>query len=125
MITSKELKYVDSWAREIPMPGYDYSMDVLNQIEECYNIYNQKYKDKEYSFIFSDSEEIDFQINYKNLCHMMGIDYDNIKGDYFDRYRENVFGTAANDFGSYKLVELILENKEKIATLDNDIRNKA
>ena len=46
--------------------------------------------DKEYNIIFSNSGEIDFQILSKNLCHLLGIDFQNIKGEYFEEYRKNV-----------------------------------
>ena len=125
MISSKELKYVDSWARNIPMPGYEYSMDVLKEIERCYNLFQEKYKDKEYSMIFSNSDEIELEILSKNLCHLLGIDYKNIRDPYFDYYREKVFGTSTSDFTSYDLVEMILKNMEKVAQMDNDNSNKA
>ena len=120
MISTKELRYVDQWANRIPMPGIEYSLNVLKEIKKCYDLYNEKYKDKEYSIIFSNSEEIDFEILSKNLCHMLGIDYNNIKSEYFNNYRESVFGTSADDFNSYTLLELIIENMDKIAELDND-----
>lgn len=125
MVSSKELRYVDSWANKTPMPGIEYSLRVLDDVERCYKLYNEKYKDKEYSIIFSDSEEIDFEILSKNLCHMMGIDYSNIKGEYFDSYRQQAFGTSSTDISSYDLLELIIENKEKVAELDNDQNNPA
>ena len=42
------------------------------------------------NFIFSNGEEITFEILSKNLCHMLGIDYSNIKSSYFDKYRKDV-----------------------------------
>lgn len=125
MITSKELRYVTAWANKTPMPGIEYSLNVLKNIKECYDIYNEKYKDKEYSMIFSNGEELDFEILSKNLCHMMGIDFKNIKSDYFMDYRRDVFGTSASDMSSYELLELIIENMEKVAEFDNDPNNKA
>ena len=125
MITSKELKYVDNWASKIPMPGEEYSKAVLEEIKKCYELYKEKYLGKEYSMIFSNSQEIDFEIKSKNLCHMMGIDFNNIRGTYFDEYRKNVFNTETTDFSSYDLLEMILENADKVATVDNDINNKA
>ena len=124
MISKKELQYVDLWATKIPMPGYDYSMDILEKIEQCYNLYKNKYKDKEYSILFSNGEEIEFEIQAKNLCHMMGIDYKNITGEYFNNYRSKVFNTAEK-LSSYELLECILENKEKVAMEDNNPRNQA
>ena len=121
MVSSRELRYVNSWASKIPMPGVEYSSEVMNSIRECYEIYNKKYKDKQYSIIFSNGEEIDFEIMTKNLCHMLGIDYDNIKGDYFDIYRQEVFGINSDiNFSSYDLLEMILEKADKIVEMDND-----
>ena len=125
MITSKELKYVNSWANKIPMPGVEYSKQVLEEIKKCYELYNEKYKDKQYSMIFSNSEEIEFEILTKNFCHMMGIDFSNIRKEYFDQYRQNVFNTSYSDFTSYELVEMIIENMDKVAEYDNDVNNKA
>ena len=124
MITSKELQYVDNWASKIPMPGYDYSIKVLNELKECVNRFNSKYREKEYNINLSNGEEITFQILDKNLCHMLGIDYNNIKGEYFENYRSTVLGTNCQNLSSYELLELILENAEKVAEYDNDRRYK-
>ena len=124
MITSKELQYVDAWASKVPMPGYDYSIKVLNDLKDCFNKFNEKYRNKEYNIIFSNGEEIKFEILDKNLCHMLGIDFSNIRGDYFDNYRLNVLGTNSQNLSSYELLQLILENAEKVAIYDNDSRYK-
>ena len=125
MISRAELKYVDSWANKIPMPGEEHSLKVLNEIKRCYEIFKSKYQDKEYNFIFSNGEEINLVILSKNLCHMLGIDYQNIKGDYFNVYRREVFNTDASDMTSLQLLELIIENMERVAEEDNNPRNKA
>lgn len=124
MITSKELQYVDSWATKIPMPGYEYSIKVLNELKKCVNQFNAKYRDKEYNIIFSNGEEIRFQILDKNLCHMLGIDYNNIRGEYFDNYRSTVLGTSCQNISSYNLLELILEHAEEVARYDNDLSHR-
>ena len=41
IITAKELQYVDLWASKIPMPGIEYSSNVMKEIEECYHIYKK------------------------------------------------------------------------------------
>ena len=56
MITSKDLKYANEKIEKIPIPGVEYSTEILELISECHNIYKNKYKDKEYSMIFSDYE---------------------------------------------------------------------
>lgn len=121
MITSKELQYVNSWAQKTPMPGVEYSAKVMKEMKTCYELFNKLYKNKEYNFIFSNGEEIGFEILSKNLCHMLGVDYKNIKSEYFGEYRKRVFGTENSDFTSYELVELLLENGDKIIENDNDI----
>jgi len=120
MITSKELQYVDSWANKIPMPGVEYSKEVLEEIKKCYEIFKQKYQDKEYNIIFSNQEEIKMQILDKNLCHMLGIDYSNIKGPFFKGARKKLFNVNTDNFTSFDLLEMILENADKIAENDND-----
>lgn len=125
MITTKELQYVELWANKIPMPGVEYSLEIMKEIEACYKLYNNYYKDKEYNFLFSNGEEIVFEILPKNLCHMLGIDYNNIKGDFFSRYREEVFGINTTDFSSYDLLEMLIEHKEKVVEYDNCIKNRA
>lgn len=122
MITSKELNYVELWPSRIPMPGEEYSRQVIEQMKKCYEIYKQKYKDKEYSLIFSNGEEINFEILASNLCHMLGIDYKNLTGDYFSEYRKDVLGITSQ-VSSFELLELILEHADRIIELDNDSSN--
>ena len=124
MITAKELQYVDLWPTKIPMPGEEYSNQVIEELKECYERYKQKYQNKEYNLIFSNGEEIDFEIMSFNLCHMLGIDYQNLKGDYFNEYRNEVLNIQTQNFTSFELLEAILENSEKVVEKDNNIKNK-
>lgn len=124
MITSKELDYVDQWASRIPMPGEKYSKQVVKQMKECYEIYKQKYQNKEYSLIFSNGEEINFEILAANLCHMLGVDYKNIKGEYFNEYRKKILNIKTPNYTSFELLEAILEHADEIIKLDNDPENK-
>lgn len=119
MITSKELQYVDTRANRIPMPGYDYSMKVFEELKDCYESFKLKYYNKEYNMIFSNGEELKLEILDKNLCHMLGIDFSNIRGEYFNNYRKNILGVESNDFTSYELLEILLENADKVAKYDN------
>lgn len=123
-ITNKELQFVDLWASKIPMPGEEYSMSVMDDIRECYNTYKIKYQNKEYTLIFSNGEEINFEIMAGNLCHMLGIDYKNIKDAYFDEYRLDVLKLTNTNFSSFDLLEAILEHAERIVEIDNDEKNK-
>ena len=121
MITSKELQYVTNNADNIPMPGEDYSLRVLENVKKCYETFNEIYNNKEFNFIFSNGEEILLKIFNYNLPHMLGIDYNDIKGNSFYEARKNVFNTESIDFKANDLLEMIIDNMEKIAENDNDI----
>ena len=120
LITQKEMQYVDAWANRIPMPGLEYSRLVMEDMKKCYQKYVEKCQNKEYTFLFSNGEEINFEILSANLCHMLGIDYSNIKSDYFLDYRSSVLKMDTQNFSSFELLETILEHSEKIIELDND-----
>ena len=55
---------------------------------------------------------------------MLGIDYNNIKQDCFDNYRKNVLGTITSDFTSFDLLEMLIDNQDKVIEHDNNIKNK-
>lgn len=123
MISSKELKYVGQNASKVPMPGVEYSLGVLKEMKRCYELFNEKYKGKEYSMLFSNAQELDFEILSKNLCHMLGVDFNILKGDSYANFRSEALKTNTNDMNSYSLLELILENMESVAMYDNDPNN--
>lgn len=125
MITLKEMQYVGTWASKIPMPGEEYCYSVIKQLEECYDLFTKLYKNKEFNILFSNGEEIDFTILDINLAHMLGIDCKNIRSEFFDEARNRIFGTYSTDFNNYRLLELILENSDKIIQNDNDSRIRA
>ena len=125
MITHKEMQYIEVWANKIPMPGLEYSKTVMDDMKKCYEKYKEKYMNKDYTFIFSNGEEINFAILNINLCHLFGVDYNNIKGEYFDSYRRDVLNLETTSFSSFDLFETILEYSDKIIELDNDPNNKA
>lgn len=52
------------------------------------------------------------------------IDYQNIKKECFDFYRQVAFGTVNNDFTSYDLLLMIMENIDRVADFDNDPDNR-
>ena len=120
LITQKELQYIELWATKIPMPGIEYSQSVMNDIKLCYEKYKEKYQNKEYTFIFSNGEEINFEILPANLCHMLGIDYSNIRGEYFNDYRKDILNMESYNFSSFDLLETILEYSDKVVQMDND-----
>lgn len=124
MITSKELKYVANNAIQIPMPGEEYSKQVIENIKECYELYKNKFRKQEHYIMFSNGEEIILEIDDTSICHMLGIDFKTIKSESYKKYRKQVLNINTNTFNSYNLLEAILENSDKIIEQDNDINSE-
>ena len=124
MISSKELKYVGNFAIQIPMPGEEYSKQVMERIKKCVELYEKKLKRKEYTIMFSNNEEISLEIQEIGLCHMLGIDYKAIKSDLYKKYRKQVLNMNTTNFDSYDVLNAILENSDKVVELDNDKQNE-
>ena len=93
MISSKELKYVGNFAIQIPMPGEEYSKQVMERIKKCVELYEKKLKRIEYTIMFSNNEEISLEIQEIGLCHMLGIDYKAIKSDLYKKYRKKAYNS--------------------------------
>ena len=120
MITLKELENVSKYPRFSPFPGEDYAKETLEKMKEQLMLYEKYFKGKEYSIIFSDGEEIDFQILEKNICHMLGIDYANFfEGDYYKEFLNNVLGIT-NKPTSYELAKVLLDAKDDVIKYDKD-----
>lgn len=123
MISKKELDYVDVWESKLPYPGMDYSEQAMNDLVECLQLFQTDYLNRIYNVTFSNNEEIEFQILERNICHMLGINYKNLMGEYFDDYRKSILRLSPSlSYTSYDLVNTIAENKDKI--LERDERNK-
>lgn len=119
MISKKELSYVNAWPNRTPYPGDEYASEVLGQLKECLELFEQEYLNQVYNVSFTNNEEIEFQILDKNLCHILGVDYKNLIGDYFDDYRESVLNIKPGMiFGSYDLLNIIVSNLEKVFKYD-------
>lgn len=75
MVSKRELEYANQPARYVPFPGLNYAYTAAEMLTKAYETYQKNYQNKKYSFIFSNGEEIDFQIFEKNLAHLFGLDY--------------------------------------------------
>ncbi len=124
MISSKELRYVGNFAIQIPMPGEEYSKQVIEKLKKCVELYEKNIKRKEYTIMLSDREEITLEIPEVCLCHMLGIDYKAIKSDLYKKYRKQVLNMNTTNFDSYDLLKAILENSDKVVELDNNKQNE-
>ncbi len=121
MITLKELEYVTSRANKVPYPGIAYSENAASKMITAVHFYEQYYKDKEYEIILSDGKQFSFEIMPKNVCHMLGIDFKSLSGDYYKDFRSNVLGVDEVR-GAYDLLKLLIDNME--AVLKYDFENK-
>lgn len=75
MLTKKELEYVNTPTGDAPFPGLAYATCVAEQLLEAFELYKSGYQNKEYDVIMSNGETLSLEIQNKNLCHMLGIDY--------------------------------------------------
>lgn len=111
MITRKELGYVNTWANKVPYPGMDYCEEVVDKLKVSFNLYQEEYSNKKYNISFSNNEEIEFQILDKNICHMLGIDFKNLSGDYFKNFRKEILHfDPEKGITSYELLKLLIDN---------------
>lgn len=106
MITLNELKYVNAWTSKCPYPGVEYATLAAKKLVESYEDYKKHYLDKRYSVILSSGDQFDFEIYTKNICHMLGIDYKNLTGEYFEKFRSEVLGVSSS-IKSYDLLKAI------------------
>ena len=124
MISNTELQYVSNYARYAPYPGDEYASAVLDKLTQAYNIYESKYRDKNYSLILSNGEEMQFSILPKNLCHMLGIDYKNIISDPMIPVREEVLDISSTESTtSFEVLSRIIERKEEVLKNDSNPDN--
>ena len=70
MITRKEMGYINDWPNKVPYPGEDYCVKTLDKLKKCFDLYNKKYLNRNYTIQFSNNEEIDFGIEEKNVSHI-------------------------------------------------------
>lgn len=121
MISKKELSYVNNYARFAPYPGDTYAEKVMEKLETAYERYQRLYQNKAYSLIFSNGEEIEFEIQPKNICHLLGVDAKNIASDPMERTVEEVLGISPQDKkDSLTLLKRIIERKEDVIANDSD-----
>jgi len=127
VISLKELKYVTAPSHIAPYPGEDYAKETLDNMEDVYNKYEEKYRKKDYNVVFSDSSEINFEILDANICHMLGIDHASFFTGYYNQFFKDVLGidVTKTTVNSYDLIQEILAHKEKIIDYDSVSKSRA
>ena len=123
MITLKELNYVSDWASKTPYPGIGYAKAAAEKLINSVEMYEKYYKGKEFDMVLSNGEQFAFEIYAMNLCHMLGIDFQNLTDSYFDYFRKTVLKMNGPS-RSYELLTAIVENIEEVLRFDKeDYRN--
>ena len=119
MITKKEMGYVNSWPNRTPYPGEEYSVEIMDKLKKCYELFNDKYLNRRYTIQFSNNEEIEFEILDRNLAHILGVDYKNLMKDIFDNYRQNILRLNPHEqVSSYGLLTAVIESADDILEYD-------
>lgn len=117
MITTKELGWVSAWASKAPYPGITYAEYAAKKLINSVEAYEQFYKDKEYDLILSNGEQFSFEIEPKNMCHMLGVDYKNLASDYFHDFREEVLKIHSRP-RAYELLNALVEHIDDVLKYD-------
>ena len=124
MISRKELEYVNSYAKNAPFPGVNYATSVMDELIKAYELYKQVYMDKDFSFTFSNGEEINFELFSKNLAHMLGIDFKSLTSDAMAETVYRVLGICNwEHLNSFEVLTRILERADDVIENDSDPKN--
>ena len=126
MISNKELQYVGDYARKVPYPGDEYARETMEKLATALQIFKQKYDGKKYSLILSNGEEINFEIQKKQLSHLLGIDFKGImQSDYMRPLLYSILGfDEGSVIDSYSLLSRIIDNGDAVINNDKENFNK-
>lgn len=124
MISRKELEYVNQSAVAVPFPGRNYASDAIDLLIKSYEIYKKNYQGKIYNFIFSDGEEINFQMLEKNIAHLFGINCKNLFSDAMQSTTSSVLDFRAYQTGGAdELLKRIINRAEDVIKNDSNPSN--
>lgn len=124
MISNKEMEYVNTYARYAPFPGGNYASSVIDELIKAYNLFNEIYLDKEFNFIFSNGEEINFELFSRNLAHLLGIDFKNIVSDPMEETINRVLGfDYLEKKNSFEILKRIIDRADEVIKNDSVPQN--
>ncbi len=123
MITIRELQYINTYANRAPYPGDEYVKETLEKLKKSFIDYNNFYMGKEYDLILSSGEQLTFEILSSNICHMLGIDYNNLKSEFFDELRFDVLGFIKIPT-SYNLLSKLIEKQNDVLEFEKTTGKK-
>lgn len=115
MISNRELKYVNAKAEQpIPYPGDTYSKEALQELKNAIYLYDAYYKDREYDVLFSNGQNIEFEIAKHNLAHVVGLNHSHmIKQNFI----QDFYGEDSHK-NSYEILHDIVENMDDVLKLN-------
>lgn len=124
MITNYELNYAHSRPQDAPFPGFDYAYQTMNELIVSIQKFNEAYLNKKHVIILSNGEEITFEINEKNLAHLLGIDLKNLSSNKMAPFCEGLLGIPRNErFTSYEILQRIIQRGEDVIKNDSKYPN--
>lgn len=124
MITTTELKYIKSNAKDVPYPNTEYTNMAFDNLENAFNLFKNTFQGKQYTILLSNGEEIIFEIADRNICHLLGIDFQNLASNYMSITLDCVLNIDSNQqINSFELVERILEKRDEILKHDSNYFN--
>ena len=126
MISNKEIDYVGDYPRKVPYPGDDYATEAMEKLALAHDIFKKKYDGKKYSLILSNGEEINMEIQRKQLAHLLGVDHKGmIQSDYMKQLIYSILGFQEGDkIDAYSLLSRIIDNGDAVIKNDKTNYNK-
>lgn len=124
MITRKELEYVGQWARRVPYPGDTYAEETMEKLKIAEKLFKTIYDNNTYNITFSNNDEIELEIQARNLAHILGIDFKNLSNEYVKPYITKLLDLEPQDaINSYTILQRIIENSDKVINFDKSQDN--
>lgn len=125
MISNVELQHVQKTAKDVPYPGDDYALSVIEKLAEANEIFKKKYDKKKYDLILSNGEEIEFEVKDKNLAHILGIEFKALIADGRIEHLRDLLGFEPEDrMNSYDILQRIIDNAGKVIKNDKTLSNE-
>lgn len=119
MITRKELGYVGLWPKSVPYPGDIYAEETMEKLKQADQLFKNIYENNAYNITFSNNDEIELEIQARNLSHILGINYRHLYSEYMKEFVCNLLDIdSEKPLNSYLLLQKIIENSDKVINSD-------
>jgi len=91
----------------------------MEKLKRTVQLFKNTYENNTYNITFSNNDEIELEIQARNLAHILGIDFKNLYSDYMKSYISKLLDLdPEKSFSSYAILQEIIENSDKIINSD-------